>query len=117
MDKSVFCNKCGCDFKDFAITFRLREIHKGDITVQYFECPKCKTKYHICTTNIEMRGLIDLRVAIQNKIAEGLKSKIPSGTAQKLQHKLSKIIAQQKKLTPSLKKRGEEILNDSGATD
>ena len=108
MNKSVFCNNCGHNFE---IAIKFSEIHKGDITVQYFECPQCKTKYHVCTTNTEMRRLIEQRVAIQNKIAE---KKIPVGTAQKLQHELDKIITKQKKLMPELKKRGEKILNEAG---
>ncbi len=109
MNKIVVCDKCR---RDFAINQNnCGEIHKGDITVQYFYCTECNAKYHICTTNTEMRKLISRRVAIQNKIAEGRVKLLPNGTAQKLQNELNKIIARQKKLMPILKKHGEKILN------
>ena len=113
MNKSVYCDKCGYSFE---IAATLSEIQKDDIVVQYFECPQCKARFHVCTTNTEMRRLIDRRGMIQHKIAEGRKNKIPAGIAQQLQHTLSKIIARQKKLMPRLKNLGEGILNDSDVT-
>ncbi len=109
MNKIVVCDKCG---RDFAINQNnCGEIHKGDITVQYFYCTECNAKYHICTTNTEMRKLISRRVAIQNKITEERVKLLPRGTVQKFQHELNKIIARQKKLMPILKEHGEKILN------
>ncbi len=109
MNKSVLCDKCG---HDFAINQdNCGEIHKGDITVQYFYCTECNAKYHICTTNTEMRKLISRRVAIQKKIAEGREKLLPNGTKQKIQNELNRIIARQIKLEAILKKSGEKILN------
>lgn len=110
MNNSVTCDRCGHDFE---ITDNFGEICKGDITVQYFYCTECRAKYHVLTTNPAMSKLIDRRSAIQNKISKGRKSMIPAGTAQKLQHELNRIIAQQKKLMPGLKKIGEKILDET----
>ncbi len=108
MSKYVTCDKCGHDFE---ITDNFGEIRRGDITVQYFYCTECMAKYHVLTINPAMRKLIEQRIAIQNKISKGRKSMIPVGTAHKLQHELNRVIAQQKKLRPSLKKIGKEILD------
>lgn len=110
MSKCV-CDKCG---HEFVITQNnCSEIRKGDIIVQYFYCTECKAKYHVLTTNPAMRKLIEQRTAIQNKIAEGCKGVLPVGTAQKLQHELNRVIAQQKKLMPGLKQIGEKILDET----
>ncbi len=117
MNKCVICDKCG---HEFAINQNnCGEIHKGDITVQYFYCTECNAKYHICTTNTEMRKLISRRVAIQNKITEDRVKLLPRGTVQKLQNEFNRILAKQKKLMPDLKKCGEKILNrdDENETD
>ena len=105
----VTCDKCGHDFIINQADFE--EIRRGDIIVQYFRCTKCNAKYHVCTTNTEMRKLIKERLEIQNRIAGGRENALPVGTAYKLKHRLEKVIARQKQLMPDLKKRGEKILN------
>lgn len=110
MNNNVTCDKCGHEFAINQANFE--EICRGDIIVQYFRCTKCMTKYHVCTTNTEMRELIAKRLEIQDKIAAGSTRTLPVGTAQNLQHRLNKVIAKQKKLMPELKKRGERILNE-----
>ena len=114
MSKCV-CDKCGHDFIINQVDFE--EIRKGDIIVRYFRCPACLEKYHICTTNPEMRKLIRQRTAIQDKIVSTRVIALPAGTVQELQHKLDRIITRQKKLMPDLKKRGEEILNCGDNTE
>ncbi len=109
MDKIVICDKCG---HDFAIIDNFGEISEDGITVKYFYCPECGAKYHILTTNYEMRKLIDKRVAIQNKIAKMRENQCPLVTAQKLEKELNKLISRQKKIMPGLKKRGEEMLKE-----
>lgn len=107
----ITCDKCGHDFAINQADFE--EIRRGDITVQYFRCPACLAKYHVCTTNTEMRKLIKERLEIQNRIAGGHEKPLPVGTAYKLKHRLDKVIARQGKLMPDLKKRGEKILKES----
>ncbi|MDE7225566.1 MAG: hypothetical protein K2N49_01710 [Ruminococcus sp.] len=74
MNKFVYCDKCGHNFD-----ISLSEIHKGDIIVQYLECPACKAKYHVCTTDTEMRRLIKKRLTILDKIAESREKVVPAG--------------------------------------
>ncbi|MDE7365707.1 MAG: hypothetical protein K2N27_12675 [Ruminococcus sp.] len=107
----VICDKCGNDFAINQSDFE--EIRRGDITVQYFRCPACLAKYHICTTNFEMRRLIRKRVEIQNDIASSPNAR----KSRRLKDRLDKIIAQQKKVFPELKKLGEEILNGDDSTE
>ncbi len=108
MNRNVTCNKCG---HDFAITLdNCGVISKGDIIVQYFYCTECNSKYHICTTNPEMRKLIERRATVQRRIAILNKNGLSAKTAQELQ--LERIIARQKELMPDLRKQGKEILNE-----
>lgn len=108
--KKVTCDKCRHDFSVNQADFE--KIRRGDIIVQYFRCPACLAKYHVCTTNTEMRKLIDERLEIQNRIAGGRVKVLPVGTAYKLKHRLDKVIARQKKLMLDLKNRGEKILRE-----
>lgn len=110
MNKNVTCDQCGHDFIINQANFE--ELRKGDIIVQYFRCTKCNTKYHVCTTNTEMRKLIKERLEIQNRIADYREKPLPVGTAYRLKHRLDKVIARQKQLMSNLKKRGEKILNE-----
>ncbi len=110
MNKCV-CDKCG---HKFAISrVNIEEIRRDDITVQYFSCPACLAKYHVCTTDPEMRRLIRKRIEIQNEIAGSLSTR----KSRRLKERLDKVIAQQMKLMPDLKKRGEEILNGGDNTE
>lgn len=109
--RNVTCDKCGHDFAINQADFE--GIRKGDIIVQYFRCPACLARYHVSTTNSEMRKLIKERLEIQNRIAGYREKPLPVGTTYKLKHRLDKVITRQKKLIPDLKKRGEKILKES----
>ncbi len=110
MNKCV-CDKCG---HEFAVNLvNCEKIRRGDIIVQYFSCPECLAKYHVCTTDSKMRKLIKQRLDIQNKIAEGHISPMKAGKAHNLQQRLNRILDKQKELMPKLKKRGEKILKES----
>ncbi len=113
MNKNITCNvtcdKCGHDFAVNQEDFE--KIRRGNIIVQYFRCPACLRKYHVCTTDPKMRQLIRKRLEIQNDIAGGRMNPMSVRKAHKLQGKLDKVTAQQNKLSPKLKRLGEEILN------
>lgn len=105
------CDKCGHEFEVSRVN--IEEIRRGDITVQYFRCPACLAKYHICTTDSVMRRLIRKRLEIQNEIAVS-----PSARkSHRLKDRLDKVITQQNKLSPELKKIGVEILNGGDNTE
>jgi len=65
------------------------------------------------STDPEMQRLIGKRLEIQNEIAGSLSAR----KSRRLKEKLDKVIAQQMKLMPDLKKRGEEILNGGDNTE
>ncbi|MDE6788045.1 MAG: hypothetical protein K2J47_01815 [Ruminococcus sp.] len=110
MSKCV-CDKCGHEFAINPADFE--EIRRDDIIVQYFCCPACLAKYHICTTDSVMRRLIRKRLKIQNEIAGS-----PSARkSHRLKDRLDKVITQQNKLSPKLKKIGVEILNGGDNTE
>lgn len=111
MKTNCVCDKCSHEFAVSRVS--IEEIHRGDITVQYFSCSACLEKYHVCTTDPTMRQLIMKRVEIQNSIAGS-----PSARkSRRLKDRLDKIIAQQKKLIPELEKLGKEILNGGDSTE
>lgn len=105
------CDKCGHEFSVSRVS--IEEIRSDDIMVQYFHCPACLAKYHVCTTDPEMRQLIRKRLEIQNEISGSLSAR----KSRRLKEKLDKVIAQQMKLMPDLKKCGEEILNGGDSTE
>lgn len=47
----VICDKCKKEFK----IKRIKVLRKYDFAVQYFECPYCNKKYHVLTTDSELR--------------------------------------------------------------
>lgn len=110
MSKCV-CDNCGHEFEVSDIN--MEQIRRSDIVVQYFRCPACLAKYHICTTNSKMRKLIKQRLDIQNEIAGSLSAR----KSRRLKERLDKVIAQQMKLMPNLKKCGEEILNGGDSAE
>ncbi len=110
MNKCV-CDKCGHDFAVNLVNYE--KIRRGDIIVQYFSCPECLARYHVCTTDSVMRRLIRKRLEIQAEIAGGRVKPMSARKAHRLQNKLNKVIAQQDKLFPELKKCGEKILKES----
>lgn len=109
MIKNVTCDKCGHEFTVNQADFK--EIRRNDIIVQYFSCPMCFTKYNVCTTNPKMRRLIRKRLDIQNEIASCNVKPVSARKAHRIQAGLDKVTAQQEKLLPELRRRGEKILN------
>lgn len=106
MTNNVTCDKCG---HNFAVNqANIEKIRRGEIEVQYFHCPACLAKYHVCTINPKMCRFIEKRTEIQNEIAGSDSAR----KARRLKKKLDKIIAKQKKLRSELKRRGERILNE-----
>lgn len=99
------CDNCSHEFEVSRVN--IEEIRRSDITVQYFRCSACFTKYHVCTTNPEMRRLIKKRLEIQKSIAGSMSAR----KSRRLKDRLDKIISQQNRLFPELRKLGEEILN------
>ena len=56
MNETTLCNKCGREFTIDA--HRFGSIREGDFVVQYFSCPACGERYHVFTSDKEMRELV-----------------------------------------------------------
>lgn len=108
MTETVTCNNC---HRDFRISADLVHYHyAGDLHVQYMTCPYCSGKYHILTTNTDMRNLISSRRNVQGMIRLAMAKRWRKETILKYEKQLDDIKAQQYRLFPALKKRGLAIL-------
>lgn len=109
MDKTTSCNKCG---QEFTIDeHRFGTIREGDFVVQYLSCPACGERYHVFTSDKEMRELVGRRTAVQAQIRMGHAKKFNRKTLRKYAQELERIKRKQEKMMPTLKAIGEKILN------
>lgn len=109
MDKTTSCNKCG---QEFTIDeHRLGTIREGDYVVQYLSCPACGERYHVFTSDKEMRELVGRRTAVQAQIRMGHAKKFNRKTLRKYAQELERIKRKQEKMMPTLKAIGEKILD------
>ena len=115
MNRQTTCNKCGYDFTIEKSCCGTVEV--GDLSVQYFFCPKCKAKYQILTADSRMRELIAERQALQREISTAQKQKFREKSIRELLGRFDRIVAEQKRLAPELKKRGEDILMKGAAVN
>jgi len=109
MDKTTSCNKCG---QEFTIDeHRFGTIREGDFVVQYLSCPACGERYHVFTSDKEMRELVGRRTAVQAQIRMGHAKKFNRKTLRKYAQELERIKRKQEKIMPTLKAIGEKILD------
>lgn len=104
----VTCNGCGRDFP--LDPYYVDTLRDGDLEVQYFTCPACRTRYHILTTDTAMRQLIQKHKALASAIKAAKAKGFQESTFRKYLARLDKVKAEQMKILPALTKRGEEIL-------
>lgn len=113
MNRQVMCDRCG---KNFVVEKSCCcAIESGDLSVQYFSCPFCGTKYQILTTDTKMRELIEKRKVAQMKLKAAFVNKFRKKTIEEYERELAKLKAEQEHLLPDLKKRGEDILRGEAA--
>lgn len=115
MNKNIECNKCGSEF--LLDESRFGVIKKDDLVVEYFSCPVCGEKYHVFTSNSEMRALVKKRKAVQLKIRAAFTKKFREKTLQKYEQELDQIKKEQQAILPRLKCAGEKILQANAETD
>ena len=60
----IICDACQKQI-DMNDSSALGSFKVGDIVVQYLRCPHCGKKYHMLTTNSELRQMIDQRKTIE----------------------------------------------------
>lgn len=107
-DMPIDCDVCGTQF--VMDDSRIASIKEGELEVQYFSCPACGARYHVFTSNPEMRRLIEQRKQAQLKIRAAFAKKFRKKTIQEYERALEQIKQQQQKLMPELKAAGEKIL-------
>jgi len=107
-ENRVDCNKCGSEF--VLDEFRFGVVKKGDLVVRYFTCPVCGERYHVFTSDTEMRNLTEKRKAVQLKIRAAFAKKFKKKTIKRYEDELDQIKKKQMAIMPELKRRGEEIL-------
>lgn len=112
MNETITCNKCGQEF--MLDRHRFGSIHEGDFVVQYFACPACGERYHVFTSDKEMRELVGQRKAVQAQIRMGFAKKFNRKTLRKYEQELERIKRKQEKMMPTLKATGEKILHGEG---
>jgi len=112
MNDTSICNKCG---QEFAVDeHRFGTIKEGDFVVQYLSCPACGARYHVFTSDKEMRELVGRRKAVQAQIRMGHAKKFNRKTLRKYEQELERIKRKQEKMMPTLKATGEKILHGEG---
>ena len=112
MNDTSICNKCG---QEFAVDeHRFGTIKEGDFVVQYLSCPACGARYHVFTSDKEMRKRVGRSKAVQAQICMGHTTKFNRKTLRKYAQELERIKRKQEKMMPALKATGEKILHGEG---
>ena len=112
MNDTATCNKCGHEFTADVHCFGT--IKQGDFVVQYLSCPACGERYHVFTSDKEMRELVGQRKAVQAQIRMGHAKKFNRQTLRKYAQEMERIKRKQEKMAPALKAVGEKILYGEG---
>ena len=112
---TIDCNKCKAPF--VLDDSCMGVLKKGDFVVQYFSCPACGERYHVFTSDKEMRELVGRRTAVQAQIRMGHAKKFNRKTLRKYAQELERIKRKQEKMMPMLKAVGEKILHGEGGQD
>lgn len=108
MNEVAICSECGGEFIPDKSLFG--EIQKDDLVVQYFTCPNCGKRYHVFTSDSEMRALIERRREVQMKIRAAFAKKFREKVIREYERELVQIKQKQESRLPRLKRLGEEII-------
>ena len=112
MNDITICNECGQEFTIGEHHFGT--IQEGNFVVQYLSCPICGKRYHVFTSDKEMRELVGRRKAVQEQIRMGHAKKFNRKTLRKYAQELERIKRKQETMMPTLKATGEKILHGKG---
>lgn len=110
MTESVICHRCGFEFVLNDET--IKAITHEDLEVKYSECPQCGHKYHILTTDPEMRELIDRRAQIAGKYKLVKGKHFREEYYEKLERELAAVKKRQFEIYPRLKQLGVQLLKE-----
>ena len=107
---NVSCDECQKEF--WLDRPHILTLTSGDYEVQYFQCPYCRKKYHVLTSDPEMRSMIGERSRIAGSIRLARTKHFKEATIKKMIVKLDKIKQQQMEKEKELKPIGERILKE-----
>lgn len=82
----------------------------GDLVVHYFRCPHCGRKYHVLTTNTELRQLITKRKGVEQQLQLAHQKHFKAKTIKSLIYNLDVLKAEEVELADGLKVLGMNLL-------
>lgn len=108
MLNKIKCEKCKFEFT--LTNNNVFMIEEGEYQVTFFACPKCNAKYHVLTTDEDLRGLIEKRKKQENLVRMARTRQFTKKTTQKYLNELGEVKKKITKRAEDLKPKGDEIL-------
>lgn len=105
----VICDSCAKQI-DMNDSSALGSFKHGDIVVQYLRCPHCGKKYHMLTTNSELRQLIDKRKALELSLKMAHAKHMREKVIRRQLKELKKLKNKQVELADALKVIGIQLM-------
>lgn len=107
----VICDNCQkqVDMNDTSVYGSFKS---GEVVVQYFRCSHCGKKYHMLTTNAELRRLIDERKGLELKLRMAHVKHFKAKTIRRYIKEVGKLKNKQNELAEALKVVGIQLLNE-----
>lgn len=108
--KEVKCDKCGALVR--LTSSIIRHTKTDDYDTVFLFCPTCGHKYHIMTTDSEMRASIQKRAKQEAAVAYAKSHNFTKKTIARLSNSLAATKRYQKEREDDLREIGRKILND-----
>lgn len=107
----VICDNCQkqVDMNDTSVYGSFKS---GEVVVQYLRCPHCGKKYHMLTTNAELRRLIDERKGLELQLRMAHVKHFKAKTIRRYIKEVDKLKNKQNELADALKVIGIQLLNE-----
>lgn len=104
----IICDDCQ---KEFSLTpSDFSAIEDGDLRVEFFICPHCRSKHLYFASDTKMRELVQKRRRIADMIRAGQTKGFKQKTLRQYIRMMDSVKAKQKEIYPALKVRGEQLL-------
>ena len=110
MNNVILCDNCQ---KEFSLTpSDFSAIEDGDLRVEFFICPHCRSKHLYFASDTKMRELVQERRRIADMIRAGQVKGFKPKTLRRYIQMMDKVKAKQMEVYPGLKERGERLLKE-----
>lgn len=103
----IYCDACG---KQIETQGNIGKFKQGDLEVEYLRCNHCGKKFHIMTTNSELRALIAERKQIESDLKEAHDRRARAKVIRGHIKKLNKLKNKQLYLADGLRVIGTQLL-------